>query len=85
MEAGAMKRYKPHRWAINAFTDGSCLWLVEWRDSLTYRCHEPDGHKSAWETDEAYPAFSGWENETNRLDYGTAMAIIKYWRQERKQ
>jgi hypothetical protein len=85
MEAGEMKRYNPHRWAINAFTDGSGVWLVEWRDSVTYRCHEPDGRKSAWELDKAYPQFRGWKNETNRLEYGTAMAILKCWREDRKK
>jgi hypothetical protein len=30
------KKFSPHRWTINAFSDGSAMWLLEWRNELEY-------------------------------------------------
>ena len=80
-----MKRFKAHKWSINVFDDASGIWLCEWRDEVTYRCHSPDGDKSEWAEDRAYPQYRGWQAEKNRLEPETARNIIRYWRNERSE
>ena len=43
-----MSAFRPHRFTLNAFDDGSGVWLCEWLDDNTYREHgwDPkDGYK----------------------------------------
>jgi len=70
------KKFSPHRWTINAFSDGSAMWLLEWKNELEYRTVSFDGF-SEWEEDEAYPQYRGYSNDPNKLTYDVALNIAK--------
>ena len=81
-----MKRFRPHRFTLNAFDDGSGVWLCEWRDNNSYRehCWDPKGGYSVYKnhsgrewfgTDISYVGTSA-----AKVDRRIALGILKVWK-----
>jgi hypothetical protein len=81
-----VKLFRPHRYTFDAFTDGSALWLSEWRDERTYREH-------FWTPEKGYrlykdPSGSVWVKSTSAFPYhggvevtpSLAANLIKAWK-----
>jgi len=66
------------RWTFGAFDDGSSMWLTEWKNYRTYRCHGDDGATSEW-FDSIKDFNCVWQDELSYVDSKMASAILKRW------
>ncbi len=82
-------RFTPHKWTINAFDDGSAVWVLEYRSENSYKEYgwDPksgfkvyrDTHGHWVDTPVAYRHRSGSD-----ITPAIARSIIRSWKQGKK-